>query len=65
VPPAILARIREATAEIARDPEFIKALEARFTEPAYEPGDAWFARLRRQEADYRGLWQRTPWVQRG
>ena len=43
----------------------IRALEARFTEPAYEPGEAWFARLRRQEADYRGLWQRTPWVQRG
>ena len=65
VPPAILERIREATAEIARDPEFIKALEARFTEPAYEPGEEWFARLRRQDADYHKLWQRTPWVQKG
>ena len=60
-PPAILARLREATATIARDPEFIRILEARFTEPAYEPGEAWFARLRGQEAAYRELWQRTPW----
>ncbi len=64
-PPAILARLREATADIARDPDFIRALEDRFTEPADEPGLAWFDRLRRQEGDYRGLWQRTPWVQRG
>ncbi|MBL6457619.1 tripartite tricarboxylate transporter substrate binding protein [Belnapia sp. T6] len=64
-PPAILARLREATAEIARDAEFVRTLESRFTEPAYEPGEAWFTRLRAQEADYRGLWQRSPWVQRG
>ncbi|WP_165943239.1 tripartite tricarboxylate transporter substrate binding protein [Roseicella aquatilis] len=63
-PPAILARLREATEDIARDPEFVKQLEDRFTEPAWEPGEAWFARLRAQEADYRGLWQRTPWAQR-
>jgi tripartite-type tricarboxylate transporter receptor subunit TctC len=63
-PPAILARLREATEDIARDPDFVKQLEDRFTEPAWEPGEAWFARLRAQEADYRGLWQRTPWAQR-
>nr|WP_264185238.1 tripartite tricarboxylate transporter substrate binding protein [Roseicella aerolata] len=63
-PPAILARLREATEDIARDPEFVKQLEGRFTEPAWEPGEAWFTRLRAQEADYRGLWQRTPWAQR-
>lgn len=64
-PPAILGLLREATAAIARDPEFAKVLESRFTEPAFEPGEAWFARLRAQEAEYRGLWARTPWVQRG
>jgi tripartite-type tricarboxylate transporter receptor subunit TctC len=64
LPPAILAKLREATEDIAKDPEFAKQLEARFTEPSYEPGEAWFARLRTQEADYRGLWQRTPWVER-
>jgi tripartite-type tricarboxylate transporter receptor subunit TctC len=63
-PPAILAKLREATADIARDPEFVKALEARFTEPAFEPGEEWFARLRRDEARYREVWTRTPWAQR-
>ena len=63
-PPAILARLREATEDIARDPEFVRALEGRFTEPAFEPGDGWFARLRRDEAKYRELWRRTPWAQR-
>ncbi len=63
-PPAVLARLREATEDIARDPEFVRALEGRFTEPAFEPGDAWFARLRREEAKYRELWRRTPWAQR-
>ena len=63
-PPAIVQRLREATADIARDSEFVKILESRFTEPAYEPGDAWFERLRRQEAEYRRLWQATPWSQR-
>jgi tripartite-type tricarboxylate transporter receptor subunit TctC len=60
-PPAVLALLREATADIARDPEFTAQVEARFTEPAYEPGDAWFTRLRAQQEDYRGLWRRTPW----
>lgn len=63
-PPAILARLREATEDIARDPEFVRQLEGRFTEPAWEAGEAWFARLKRQESDYRALWQRTPWAQR-
>ena len=60
-PPAILGLLREATADIARDPEFVKVLESRFTEPAWEAGEAWFTRLRAQEADYRGLWARAPW----
>ncbi|MDO9707528.1 tripartite tricarboxylate transporter substrate binding protein [Paracraurococcus lichenis] len=63
-PAAILSRLREATEDIARDPDFVRQLEGRFTEPAWEPGDAWFARLKRQEAGYRALWQRTPWAQR-
>lgn len=61
VPAPILGKLREASADIARDPEFIRQLEARFTEPRFEDGEAWFARLRAQEADYRGLWARAPW----
>ncbi len=63
-PPAILQRLREATEDIARDPEFVRILESRFTEPAYEPGDAWFNRLRGAQQTYRDLWARTPWSQR-
>jgi tripartite-type tricarboxylate transporter receptor subunit TctC len=62
-PPAVLARLREATADIARDPAFIAQLETRFTEPLYEPDEAWFARLRQRQEDYRALWQRLPWRQ--
>ncbi|MFC7542533.1 tripartite tricarboxylate transporter substrate binding protein [Siccirubricoccus deserti] len=60
-PPAILARLREATADIARDPDFIRQVEGRFTVPLYEEGAAWFDRLRREEARFREIWQRTPW----
>ncbi|MBX6373748.1 MAG: tripartite tricarboxylate transporter substrate binding protein [Acetobacteraceae bacterium] len=60
-PPAILAQLREATADIGKDPEFVRILESRFTEPQLEIGDAWFARLRATESRYRELWARTPW----
>ena len=63
-PPAILARLREATEDIAKDPEFVRQLEGRFTVPAFEAGEAWFARLRGEEERYRALWQHTPWMQR-
>lgn len=63
-PPDILARLREATAEIAAHPDFRRQLESRFTEPAWEPGEAWFRRLKAEEGQYRALWQRTPWAQR-
>lgn len=63
VPGAILAKLREATADIAADPAFRKQLEDRFTELAWDPGEAWFARLRAEEANYRALWAKTPWRQ--
>jgi tripartite-type tricarboxylate transporter receptor subunit TctC len=63
-PSAILARLREATEDIARDPDFVRQLESRFTVPLFEPGEAWFARLQREEARFREIWQRTPWLQR-
>lgn len=62
-PPAILARLREATADIARDPDFIRQLEGRFTVPLFLEGEAWFDRLRREESRFREIWQRTPWKQ--
>ncbi len=63
VPAAVLAKLREATADIAQDADFRKQLESRFTEPAWEAGEAWFRRLKAEEGQYRTLWQRTPWRQ--
>jgi tripartite-type tricarboxylate transporter receptor subunit TctC len=63
-PPGVVARFREATESVARDPEFVRALETRFVEPLWEPGEQWWARLRSQEESYRDLWRRTPWSQR-
>lgn len=62
-PPAIVGRLREATADIARDPDFIRQLESRFTVPLFEEGEAWFDRLRREEARFRDIWAKTPWKQ--
>ena len=63
-PAGVLEKLREATADIAQDAEFRRQLESRFTEPAWEPGEAWFRRLKAEEVNYRGLWLRTPWAQR-
>ncbi|HWT10936.1 MAG TPA: tripartite tricarboxylate transporter substrate binding protein [Roseomonas sp.] len=63
-PPAVLAKLREAMGDVVRDPAFVAAFRARFTEPRYEEGQAWFTRLRGLQEGYRTLWQRTPWSQR-
>ncbi|WP_270934143.1 tripartite tricarboxylate transporter substrate binding protein [Falsiroseomonas oryzae] len=63
-PPAVLDRLREATADIARDAEFIKAMEALYTEMRVLIGEAWGAELRQRQARFEALWQRTPWRER-
>ncbi len=63
-PPAILQRLREAMADVIRDPEFVRVMRARYTEPRFEEGAAWFTRLAGLQDNYRALWQRTPWAQR-
>ena len=60
-PEPILARLREATATVARDPAFLAQLAQRFTEPAFEAPDAWGARLAGREAAFRDLWRLNPW----
>jgi len=62
-PPAVLAKLREAMADAVKDPEFVRILQTRFTEPAFEDGEAWFTRLRGLQEGYRTLWSRTPWAQ--
>ncbi|UPY37953.1 tripartite tricarboxylate transporter substrate binding protein [Sediminicoccus sp. KRV36] len=63
-PAHIVSRFREATDDIAKDPEFIRAIEARSLLVRHESGEAWFTRLRADEQRYRALWQTTPWAQR-
>lgn len=63
-PPAILQRLREAMADVIRDPEFVRVMRARYTEPRFEEGAAWFTRLAGLQDTYRTLWRTTPWSQR-
>ena len=63
-PPHVLARLREAVGEAARDPEFARALDAQFTEVRYVPGEPWFASLRDLDRHYREVWGRAPWRER-
>ncbi|MCS6890701.1 MAG: tripartite tricarboxylate transporter substrate binding protein [Rhodovarius sp.] len=64
VPPAILQRLREETAVIARDPEFIRHMEALYTEMRFIPGEQWAEEIRERQARYEALWRRTPWRER-
>ena len=60
-PPDILARLREATAAVAQDPAFIRAMEDQFTEMRFVPGEAWAVELRERQAQFEALWRRSPW----
>jgi tripartite-type tricarboxylate transporter receptor subunit TctC len=63
-PPYILERLREASASIAQDPEFIRAMEALYTEMRFLSGDAWGEELKARQATYETLWRRSPWRER-
>ncbi len=64
-PPEILARLREATAAVAQDPAFIKAMEDQFTEMRFIPGETWAEELRQRQARFEALWRRSPWREPG
>jgi tripartite-type tricarboxylate transporter receptor subunit TctC len=64
LPPAILQRLREETAAIAADPEFVRQMEALYTEMRFVPGEAWAEEIRARQARYEALWRRTPWRER-
>lgn len=63
-PPAVLAKLRTALEEVVRSPDFVAAIEAQFTEPAFEPGEAWGNRLHAARGTMDTLWRRSPWVAR-
>lgn len=64
LPAETLARLREATASIARDPEFQSQVRAQFTELDYLDGPAWRSRLDAADQRFRALWAREPWSEK-
>ncbi|MCW8084158.1 tripartite tricarboxylate transporter substrate binding protein [Sabulicella glaciei] len=62
-PEDLVARLREATAKVARDPGFQEQCRAQFTELDYVDGPAWRARLAEADARFRQMWQRQPWAE--
>lgn len=62
-PEDLVARLREATAKVARDPGFREQCRAQFTELDYVDGPAWRARLAEADARFRQMWQRQPWAE--
>ena len=60
-PPELVARLREATAKVARDPAFQEQCRVQFTEMDYLDGSAWRTRLTEADWRFREMWQRQPW----
>ncbi len=60
-PPDVVARLREATEAVARDPAFQEQCRAQFTELDFLAGPAWRARLADADARFRRMWQVRPW----
>jgi len=63
-PPEILARLRQAAEDAAKDEAFARALESQFTEVRFIPGAEWFAQLAALQDRTRALWAKTPWRER-
>lgn len=62
-PSELVARLREATAKVARDPAFQEQCRVQFTEMDYLDGPAWRARLEEANGRFREMWQRQPWAE--
>lgn len=60
-PAEVLARLREATAAVARDPAFQEQCRVQFTELDYLDGPAWRQRLAEADGRFRQMWARQPW----
>lgn len=65
LPTEILEQLREATAQIARNPEFVDRVREQFTEMDYLDGTPWRARLIEADRNFRALWDRQPWSETG
>lgn len=61
LPAEVVARLREATAQVVQNPDFISQVRTQFTELAFLDGPAWRQRLSEADRGFRDLWQRQPW----
>lgn len=62
LPAEVQAKLDQALANIARNPEFRKKIESQFTELDYLPGKLWQERLKKADVELRALWARNRWA---
>lgn len=62
LPVEVQAKLDQALANIARNPEFRKKIESQFTELDYLPGKLWQERLKKADVELRALWARNRWA---
>lgn len=58
----VAKQIMAATAAVARNPEFVSAIEAQFTELDFLEAGAWGERLRGAETRFKSLWAGRRWM---
>lgn len=61
LPADVRTRLSDATARVARNPDFLAKIESQYTQEDYLPGPQWQARLMAADAKFRTLWQSQPW----
>ncbi len=62
LPVDVQAKLDQALARIAANPEFRKKIESQFTALDYLPGLLWQERLRKADTELRALWARNRWA---
>jgi len=62
LPLEVQAKLDDALAKVASNPEFRKKIESQFTELDYLPGRLWQERLKKADVELRALWARNRWA---
>lgn len=62
IPEEAQEKLSRALEKIAADPQFQDAMLKQYTEMDYLAGDAWKARLKKADEQFRALWEKRKWV---
>lgn len=62
IPEEAQEKLSQALDKIAADPQFQDAMLKQYTEMDYLAGDAWKARLKKADEQFRALWEKRKWV---